>query len=307
MRRSQIHIIIIATVFGILAWVSVTLREEYDVTVAVPFLLENIPPGIAIKSPLPGTVQLKFHGDGWRLAGLLLTREPKLVFSANALPRGNHPLVFNDIAEHVSLTPGIRLLDVKPDSIQVEFDRAIRKKVPVVLDCIASFREGYGQVGPTSVLPDSITLMGAESVLRTIETWKTEHRVFDNVKTSLDVDVPLAAPTPYSIDFSVPEVRISIAVEPFAEKAFRGIPVDVTGVPQNREVILIPPRVDIVVRAGIKQLSSLTQTDFHVSSDYEKIAADSTGEIDMDITCPAGVQLVTRHPEHLQYIIRKRL
>ena len=276
-------------------------------TVAVPFRLENTPPGIAIRSPLPSTVQLRFHGDGWRLAGLLLTREPKLVFSANALPRGNHPLVFNDIAEHVSLTPGIRLLDVKPDSIQVEFDRAIRKKVPVVLDCIASFREGYGQVGPTSVLPDSVSLMGAESVLRSIDAWKTERRVFDNVKTSLDVDVPLAAPTPYAIDFSVPEVRISIAVEPFAEKTFRGIPVDVTAVPQNREVILIPPRVDIVVRAGIKQLSSLSQTDFHVSADYEKIAADSTGAIDMDITCPAGVQLVTRHPDHLQYIIRKRL
>lgn len=307
MKRSPIHIVIVATIFGILAWVSVNLREEYDITVAAPFVLENIPPGMAIKSPLPRTVQLRFHGDGWRLAGLLLTREPKLVFSASALPPGNHPLVFNDIAEHVSLTPGIRLLDVKPDSIQVEFDRANRKKVPVVLDCIASFREGYGQVGPTSVLPDSITLIGSESLLRTVDAWKTEHRVFDNVKTPLDIVVPLATPAPYAIEFSVPEVRMSITVEPFAEKVFRGIPVDVTRVPPNREVILIPPRIDLVVRAGIKQLSSLTATDFHVVSDYEKIAADSTGAIETDITCPAGVQLVTRRPEHLQYIIRKRL
>jgi YbbR domain-containing protein len=213
----------------------------------------------------------------------------------------------HDFADHFSLAPGVRLVDVKPDSLRIELGPAVRKRVAVVLDCIADFREGYGQVGPTSVAPDSITLTGAESILRAIDTWKTERRVFENLRGSLDAEVPLASAAPYDIAFSVPAVRIAISVEPFAEKIITGLPVQVASLPASREVILIPPRIEIVVRAGIKQLSALSAGDFRVMTDYAGIAADSTGAVDIDVVCPAGVQLVTKRPEHLQYIVRKRL
>jgi hypothetical protein len=177
----------------------------------------------------------------------------------------------------------------------------------VLLDCAASFREGYGQVGPISISPDSIILIGAESVLLTIDSWKTERRLFDNVRAPLDVDIPLAPPAPYAISFSRQSVHVSINVEPFAEKVLNGLAVDVLAVPGNREVILIPPKIEIVVRAGIRQLSSLVAADFRVSAQYARIIADTTGLVDPDISYPAGVQLVSKRPEHLQYIVRKRL
>jgi hypothetical protein len=307
MQRRSIYIVIISTLFGVLAWVSVTMREDYETTVASPFVLSEIPAGMAVQTPLPRSIQLRFRGEGWRLAGVLLAHSPSLVVSAATLPAGHKPLTFNDFADHISLAPGVRLLDVKPDSLRIELGPADRKRVPVGLDCLASFREGYGQVGPTSVAPDSVTLTGAESVLRTIDTWKTERRVFENVRGSLDAEVPLASAAPYEIAFSVPSVRIAISVEPFAEKIITGLPVHVTAVPANREVILLPPRIEIVVRAGIRQLSGLSAGDFRVETDYAHIAADSTGTIETDVWCPAGVQLVTKRPEHLQYIVRKRL
>jgi YbbR domain-containing protein len=252
-------------------------------------------------------LQLRFRGEGWRLAGVLLGRAPVIALSAASLPAGRRPLTFKDFADHISLAPGVRLLDVKPDSLRIELGTAVRKRVPVVLDCLASFREGYGQVGPTSVAPDSVTLTGAETVLRGLDSWKTERRVFENIRGSLDAEVPLASADPFEIAFSVPAVRIAISVEPFAEKIIPGLPVQVSAVPANREVILIPPRIEIVVRAGIRQLSALSAADFRVETSYAEIAADSTGAIDADVACPAGVQLVTKRPDHLQYIVRKRL
>lgn len=307
MQRRSIYIVIFSTLFGVLAWVSVTMREDYETTVLSPFVLQEIPAGMAVQTPLPRTIQLRFRGEGWRLAGVLLAHAPRLVFSANTLPAGHKPLTFNDFADRISLAPGVRLLGVKPDSLRIDLGPAMRKRVPIVLDCLASFREGYGQVGPTSVAPDSVTLTGAESILRALETWKTEKRVFENIRGSLDAEVPLASAGPYEIAFSVPAVRIAISVEPFAEKIITGLPVQVTAVPASREVILIPPRIEIVVRAGIRQLSALSAGDFRVVTDYASIAADSTGTVDTDVSCPAGVQLVTRRPEHLQYIVRKRL
>lgn len=307
MRKRNLHIVIIAALFGVMAWASVSLREQYVVTVTAPFVLEDIPDGWAVRSPLPPSMQLRFRGDGWRLATMLMGGVPRLVFSAGTLLPGNKPITFNDVAERVLLTPGIQLLDVKPDSVRIDLDRSVRKRVPVVLDCIASFREGYGQVGPTSVAPDSVTITGAESLLRGVESWKTEHRAFENLRAPLDASVPLTPPGAQVFAFSAPSVRVSIWVEPFAEKVFSGIPVDVTGVPPNREVILIPPRIELVVRAGIKQLSMLSQPDFHVSASYARIAADSTGAVDAEVAAPPGVQVVSKRPDHIQYIVRTRL
>ena len=307
MQQRSLYIVIFSTLFGVLAWVSVTMREDYENTVAVPFVLQEIPPGMAVQTPLPHTLQLRFRGEGWRLAGVLLGRAPVITLSAASLPSSRRPLTFNDFADHISLAPGVRLLDVKPDSLRIELGTSVRKRVPVVLDCLASFREGYGQVGPTSVAPDSVTLTGAETVLRGLDSWKTERRVFENIRGSLDAEVPLASADPFEIAFSVPAVRIAISVEPFAEKIIPGLPVQVSAVPANREVILIPPRIEIVVRAGIRQLSVLSATDFRVETSYTEIAADSTGAIDAEVACPAGVQLVTKRPDHLQYIVRKRL
>ena len=307
MQRRSIYIVVFSTLFGVFAWISVTMREDYVTTVMAPLVLGEIPAGMAVQTPLPRTIQLRFRGEGWRLAAVLLAHSPRLVFSATMLPAGHKPLTFNDFADRISLTPGVKLLDAKPDSLLIELGPAVRKRVPVVLDCLAGFREGYGQVGPTSVAPDSVTLTGAESVLRTIDTWRTERRVFENIRGSLDAEVPLASAAPYEVAFSVPAVRIAISVEPFAEKVITGLPVQVTAVPASREVILIPPRIEIVVRAGIRQLSTLSAGDFRAVTDYASIAADSTGAVDTDVSSPAGVQLVTKRPEHLQYIVRKRL
>lgn len=307
MQQRSLYIAIFSTLFGVLAWVSVTMREDYETTVAVPLVLQDIPAGMAVETPLPHTMHLRFRGEGWRLAGVLLGRAPVITLSTASLPASHRPLTFNDFADHFSLAPGVRLLDVKPDSLRIELGPAVRKRVPVVLDCLASFREGYGQVGPTSVAPDSVTLTGAASVLRGLEGWKTERRVFENIRGSLDAEVPLQSADPYEIAFSVPSVRIAISVEPFAEKVIPGLPVLVAAVPANREVILIPPRIEIVVRAGIRQLSALSAADFRVETSYAEIAADSTGAIDTDVACPPGVQLVTKRPDHLQYIVRKRL
>jgi hypothetical protein len=306
MKIRNIHIVFVSALFGIIAWASVTLREQYLITIDAPFVLENIPDGLAVKSPLPASLQLKLRGSGWHLAAITLGRNPRVAVSALALPPGNRAMGAADILERLSFGPGVQLVDVKPDSIRVEFDRLARKRVPIVLDDVLGLREGYGQVGQIVLSPDSVTIAGAETIIRGIDSWKTSREIFENVKAPIDADVPLAPSGPHRLTFSDPRVHVMINVEPYAEKTFTGIAVEVREVPSNREVILIPPKMELVVRAGIKQLSSLSPGDFHIITFYDWIAADTTGSVDTDIIAPAGAQVVSKKPERLQYIVRKR-
>ncbi|MCZ6776348.1 MAG: CdaR family protein [Ignavibacteria bacterium] len=307
MRNKRIHIILATTLFAILLWGSINMSYQYQVTAAAPLVIENIPAGRAIKTPVPHDLQMRFRGTGWRLAPLVWGSELTYALDLKTIPATQNALTLNDIAENLNLPAGIQPLDMKPDSIYILLDSQTQKRVPVILDHTVTFREGYGQVGNTIVTPESVTIGGAKSLLQRIDLWATTRISFENLKAPVDTDVPLAESASYMLSFSPPSVHVRINVQPFAEKTIPGLTIRVHSVPPNREVILIPPKIDIVVRGNIEQLSELTGSNFEATVDYDAILADTSGYVDARIDLPPGLQVVNRRPERHQYIVRKRL
>jgi YbbR domain-containing protein len=215
-------------------------------------------------------------------------------------------LTFGEVAERVSLRPGIALVAVQPDSLLLELDRLAQKRVPVVPDYAMTFREGYGQSGSALMVPDSVTISGAESVLAGIHEWKTARQVFTDVRAPIDTEVGLAVNELYDVSPSAKRVHLSITVEPFAEKVFNGLAVEIVAPPSDREVIFLPPKIEVVVRGGIRRLANLGPGDLRVTVPYGTIVSDTSGVVDPAVAQPAGIQIVTKKPERVQYIVRKR-
>ena len=307
MKNRRLLIIITTALIGVFLWLSVNLREQYQLVVAAPFSVDEVPEGMAIRTPVPRTIQLRFRGDGWRLAGLLLGPDLSVTIPLSSLPQGSRTITVNEIIERISISPGVQLVDVKPETVAVWLDHLSTKRVPVVPEFTVSFKEGYGQVGAVMLSPDSITVSGAETVLERIASWKTASTSFEELKAPVETMVPLALSVGPMVRSSPSSVRVRINVEPFAEKVFSGLPVEIRRLPPNRDVIFIPPKMEIVARGGIRQLASLLPVDFELSVPYERILADTTGSIEPEIVPPSGIQVVTRRPEKLQYIVRKRL
>lgn len=327
MDRRRIFTILAAGLFGALAWLSVSMGERYQVTLTAPLSIEQIPAGYAIRTAVPRTVLLHYRGDGWRLALLQLGASPSLSFHFAALgPAGESPGRFDssgesvrnllssgrvitrlDIIERAPTRAGVELTDVTPDSIYLGLDRYEERKVPLHLDITTSYREGYGQVGGATVVPESVTVGGAASIIRTIRSWPTVHHDFMDLRAPVEADIALAQSPLLLLVLSQTSAHISLNVEPFAEKVLSGVPVEGHGVPSNREMIFIPPKIDVVARGGIKQLANLGPSDFQVSVAYATVVTDTTGLVEPVISGPGGIQIVTKRPERLQYIVRKRL
>jgi hypothetical protein len=320
MSTRHILTLLAAGLFGVLAWLSASMAERYQVTLTAPLIIEQVPPGFAISTPVPRTVQLHYKGDGWRLAFLQLGTNPSLTLSFNSLrlahmsssrsdtsPIPARIITRLDIAERAPVHAGVELTDVTPDSIFLALDRYEERSVPLRLDITTSFRDGYGQVGGPTMVPDSVTIGGAATIVRTISSWSTVRHDFRDLRAPVETDVPLAQSSLLQLVLSTATTHVSLNVEPFAEKVMSAIPVEGQDVPKNREVIFIPPKLDVIARGGIKQLATLTPADFQVHVDYSSIVADTTGSIDPVISGPAGIQIVTKRPDRLQYIVRKRL
>ncbi len=307
MNHKRLRIILTATAIGILFWAGVTLRDPYQTTIVVPLSIGDIPEGFAVETPIPHTLTLRVRGDGWRLALMSLGTSFRAEIPYPSLRPRRRVITIAELNERLTLPNGIQILDMNPDSIYVGLGRQVQKKVPVVLDCTVSFRKDFGQVGKPRLEPDSVTIAGAESVLRTIDAWHTAPVVLENLKAPVDMKVPFEDTVSYLVTPNPPSVRVQIAVEPFAETSFSGLPVDVDSVPTALEVILIPPRVDIIVRGGIKQLQTLGSNDFRAVVKYGIIETDTTGLVVPDILSPPGLQIVSEKPDRLHYIVRRRL
>jgi hypothetical protein len=301
-------IVIAAIVFAVLTWVSVNMAYEYMVVRQIPIVLENRVEGKALRYPIPKHMTLWFRGNGWMLAGLLLSPDVRYTVDMSSLGPEPQIVTRRNLFDHIKLPVNVQVIDTRPDTLVMALEDYREKRVPVISRVQVNFREGYGQIGPMRIEPDSITIGGGISVLEHVNNWNTSYRRLDDVSAPIDLVIPLEEPTTYSITLpSNVSVHLRVNVQAFAEKTLEGIPIVVAGVPADREVILMPARLDIIARGGIEQLARLTPNDFRATITYQTLVSDSVEAIKPTIVGPEEVRVVSQSPEFVRFVIRKRL
>jgi len=307
MEQKRYHIIIASVVFAVIAWLSVTLREEYVMVKHVPIMIENMKEGKALKYAVPKTISMRFKNSGWMLAGLYLVPDLAYFIDMSSIRDDDFVLTGKDIVEHIKIPFSLQPVDIKPETLKIGIDDYQERRIPAVTNLMLGFKDGYGQVGSLHIVPDSITIGGSKRMIATIPSWPTVYKKFDALYSPIDMDLALEEPGNYSVELMPASVKLTIDVQPFAEKTFSGIPLTATAVPANREVIFIPPRLDIVIRGGIQQLSKLTPDDFQAVVSYQSLIEDSTQVVVPQITIPQETKIIGRTPAQFKFIIRKKL
>jgi hypothetical protein len=307
MEKRAYYSIIGAVIFAGLVWFSVNMRDEYTVVRLMPVVLENLKDGKALKYPIPRTVSVRFHGNGWSLAGLFLSPDVKYYIDLSSVGTDDFIITARDLLEHIKLPVALQPLDVKPDSIVLALDDYREVRVAVVPRVVLNFHDGYGQVGPLRIAPESIVIGGSRRLVQQTGDWPTLYRKYDDLRSPIDENLPLEQQPYYSLDVPSNPIRVQVNVQPFAEKTMAGIPLTATGTPANREVIFIPPKIDIIVRGGIDRLAKLTQDDFQANVAYRTLIQDSVETIVPELVTPSELKVIVRTPEQFQFIIRKKL
>lgn len=296
-----------AILAALIAWLSVTMQAEYSLMKSVPVVFEDLKEGKAFRYPVPRVMSVRLRGKGWVVAGLFFS--PDFKYYINLSSVGEEPVIITgkDLQNHVTLPADVEVVNVRPDTIRLALADYYEKRVPVSPRLVLDFREGYGQVGTVELTPESVTVGGTREFLQTVNSWNTEFRKYTDLRAPIDEEIPLEVLANYSVTIPVRTVRMRVNVEPFAEKLFAGIPVTVRGVPAGLEVILIPPKLDIVVRGGIEQLASLSVESFTAGIPFADLEKDTSGFVVPDLRVPGGVKAVEKKPGRFQFIIRRRL
>jgi hypothetical protein len=305
MKEKKLTILIISLIFASLVWLSVNMGNTFQTTIELPIRIEHLSADKAIATPLPKTIGLKIQSDGWHLLNVILSPNLRYTIDFSQLSRKDTVFTYNDLNKHINLPKDIHIFETSPETVYVQIDDKITKRIPVEPDVTTLYKEGFGIVGSILANPESISVTGARNLLNKIHSWKTEHIIIRDINAPVSTTASLLDSLNLEIERSHSTALLSFDVQPIAEKTIDNIAIKINQVPEQRSVVLIPPTLSVIVRSGVNAIAPLTEKDFDAFVDYKSILLDTSGYIQPTIIGPANIRIVRQIPEKIQYVIRK--
>ena len=304
--KKQLPILITAFVFAVALWLYVSLSLSYSLDLSIPLEIKT-GKSQAITEDIPSNIDLTVKGKGWDLLSVLISKDLKYSLDLSKMKRDSRISTEQFISERLNLKPELALVSISPDTINIEFDKILEKTVPVRNNIKVNLKDGYGIVGKPKLIPDSVTISGSANIVSKIKFIPTEFRLFENVNSSISGTIALKDTLSNMLKSDVKFVDFEYSIQLSAEKNVDEVTVEILGVPDDKEVLLIPPKVSVSVRGGVDQLARITTSEISASVDFETIESDTLGFVVPEIEIPDETNLLKTEPQKLQYIIKKKL
>jgi YbbR domain-containing protein len=303
--KRRITILSISFIFSVFIWLYINLSHDYVIDLSVP-LNVKLSGRQALGNELPSSIDLTVKGKGWDLISLKLSKSAVYNLDLTNYKRDTRISTIQEVRNLLNIPASISVVNIHPDTLEIMFDNLTEKMVKVRNGINVIPKEGYLIIGHPQITPDSIKITGASSVLSKIKFLSTENITLSDINANITKTVKIKDTLQNIIKIEPKQVSVTFYIELAAEKEFDGISLLINGIPEDKEVIVIPPKIKLTFRGGVEQLSNITSENVRAKIDFKSIEKDSTGYITPNIELPENINLIKYEPEQFQYIIKKR-
>lgn len=291
---------------SIVLWLSLNLNQTYEIEKTIPVKF-NINKPFAVSGNIPVYLDVKFRGVGWNLIRLFTSFDLEFTYDVSAKKKDQFVIITKDYLDNnMGLTRNLQISSVYPETLYVNIENYEEKYVKLYPKLFINCMEGYQVVGKPVIEPDSLKIGGAFDILKSLNHLNTKTLVFDNVNASISRNITLSDSLTNILWLSQNEFKLKINIEPVADKEFSNIEIKVSQVPEDKEVLLIPQNLNIRLKGGVNQLSSIEQASIKAQINYSSILADTTGSLKPYFDIPDGCTIISVKPETIQYVIKKK-
>ncbi|NND14708.1 MAG: YbbR-like domain-containing protein [Eudoraea sp.] len=304
-RKVQIFLLFLVVAF-LLRSVS-KLSEEYTKQSTFWISYSSQPDSIRILPSTRDQVPVRLKGSGFTFLAYSLNPKAIKLDLSDVNFRNNTYYVPSSAFEgqiRDQLSGSMQLLDVGIDTLFIECIAVIEKEVPVEVRGSYSATQNHLIDGPVKILPKTVTLVGPRTEIDTIKKVRTlavEHLDLTedfNFKEELIVPENLLHTT-----ISPSQVEITGTVYKFSEKLI-DVPVTVLNVPAGMEIKTFPEQVQVLCRAKLDRLKTLTASDFTVSADYNTVQKEQLLQVSIQEQ-PKDIPSAQLLDTHLEFILRR--
>ncbi len=297
--RQRGRIISTCVLIAVVLWFTLSMRETYTVEIELPTQIVNLPEDVALIEAPPRALQVQVQGEGIELFNLRFDR-PTVQIDGRADQ-------VSDVDLSIDLPKGVTLQSINPRVFNLRKEQSITRKIPVELRGTVKATGTDELLYPPLLMPDSVRVIGARSIIRSLTSWPTQVVERTVGSDSLVIAVPLSDTLDGLVLKEHESVTLTAVARPFTEGR-RRLRVQVTGVPSNQRVVsLEPSAVTVTYRVPVEQFDEVQRApDFFAIVSYDEIRADTTGRIRPEVQTPQGflVRILNVEPATLRYYER---
>jgi hypothetical protein len=170
------------------------------------------------------------------------------------------------------ITPKFELISINFDSLFFDYDRLRTKNIPVVLNSSINFSQGFDYFENFTLIPDSISVIGPELVLESINAVTTKELILDNLKSSINQNLLLDIQNT-NLKYSNKFVKLLIDVEKSTESIL-DIPVSIINIPKDIKLNYYPKMIKISFTVSLDNYQNYSSEDFKIICDFNQISLD---------------------------------
>ncbi len=292
-------------------WLMMSLAKEYTIELNFSVSYINAPVDKVIANRLPSTIDIEIRSSGFNILVYKLKHRKEVVQvdikDSKSLPVKNHYyLPTNSRIDKITrqFDTDIKVLKVLPDTIFLNFNKKVTKKVPVKVNLKIDFDKHYQQSDSVKINPEYITVSGAADEVAKINFVETEPVSLKNVNDSLALKLNVKTANLKLVDLSQSSVYATVSVTKFTEGNIE-LPIEVENLPRGYSLKIFPDKISVKYHVAFQNYEKINALQFRAVVDYTKIEQGSTKLKVVLMKFPAEVRSVKLNPEKVEYIIRK--
>ena len=292
--RKEWLMLLLSLLLAFIVWLIHSLSLQYSVFLEYNVELNSTLQGRARSSVSQDVLIVRGKSDGYYILKQRIGRRKTLQVSAsqdNLRHRDGDDFyvlsesIKSNIVE--ALGGSVDLEFIVTDSLDFTFPRITSKRVPVVPRSSVTFRPQYMPLGNMAIRPDSVDIYGDARLLETVDS------VFTETISEKGVDGPIHA------------VYYSMNVVRYTEESLT-VPVTVTGVPEDKDLIVLPSTVTLTFRRVFSSLRYQPE-DFVLAVDYADFVRTIDSELVPELVYkPDGVTSWEIVPRYVDCILLDR-
>ena len=286
-------------------WFYIVSDNVYHHTFEVPVRLSNKPEGWVLAEKIPSKVKVRFKGKGKNFLSFQYDEkyiELDLQGSTQTNTFKINPSMIKGINNDLNIQP---LEYIRPDTITVQLDRFMSKKVPVHSQLIIDELNGYTQVGDVQFEADSVTVSGPRLKVNQISSVYTEQVKFDKVVKDLSGKVKIEPSKFSTVNYSEYTVHFKVDIQRIGEVVFDRIPVQIINVPPGEEVKVIPSTFSLKLQGGVDLLNSIEKEDISAHIDFSTRFRYKRDKIPATILVPNDISFTDVKPQYFELVVER--
>ena len=305
-KQKRLNVFVLFLFLSFLISLLVKLSNTYTQTLNFELSPKNLKSNELIISETPNFVNITISGRGFQLLKYYINK-PIIEVDFSQLIKNSNRYIWTESRQLDKIInyfdSEIVVKSINPDTIVFPFDSQFTKKLPINILVKSNFAIGFDLIDEFRSSPDSITIIGPESILKTLRSISTKQIELNEINSSVDMSVELNIPSEIKqLNFSHESVSIFAEVDKFTE-GMVNVPVTIVNLPEQLDISFFPKEISVIFYSSLEAYNTIDQTDFTVECDFNLLTADNNYLNPVLVNKPLSVKTAQLKITQLEFII----